>query len=100
MQKARLDEAQAGIKIARRNINNPRYHPYGRKQRGTKEPLDGERGKWKSWIKTQNWLLPHAILFHNTHTTILTITGLFCQKSFMNKIHIKNMDFINIIESL
>ena len=30
-----LDEAQAGIKIARRNINNLRYaddtHPYGRK---------------------------------------------------------------------
>ena len=25
MQKARLDEAQAGIKIAGRNINNPRY---------------------------------------------------------------------------
>ena len=25
MQKARLDEAQAGIKIARRNINNFRY---------------------------------------------------------------------------
>ena len=25
MQNAGLDEAQAGIKIARRNINNPRY---------------------------------------------------------------------------
>ena len=25
MQNARLDEAQAGIKIARININNPRY---------------------------------------------------------------------------
>ena len=37
MQNARLDEAQAGIKIARRNVNNLRY---GRKQRGTKEPLD------------------------------------------------------------
>ena len=51
MQNARLDEAQARIKIARRNINNLRYvddrkHlPYGRKQR-TKEPLDeGERGE-------------------------------------------------------
>ena len=33
MQKARLDEAQAGIKIARRNINNFRYvdDTYGRK---------------------------------------------------------------------
>ena len=39
-----LDEAQARIKIARRNINNLRYaddnYPYGRMQRGTKEPLD------------------------------------------------------------
>ena len=28
MQNARLDEAQAGIKIARRNINNLRYTTY------------------------------------------------------------------------
>ena len=28
MQNARLDEAQAGIKIAERNINNPRYADY------------------------------------------------------------------------
>ena len=35
MRNAGLDEAQAGIKIARRNINNLRY---GRKRR-TKEPL-------------------------------------------------------------
>ena len=46
---AKLNEAQAGIKIARRNINNLRYadkyHIYGRKQR-TKEPLDeSERGE-------------------------------------------------------
>ena len=55
MWNARLDEAQAGIKIAGRNINNLRwYHPYGRKWRETKEPLDeSERGKWKSWPKTQ-----------------------------------------------
>ena len=41
-----LEEAQAGIKIAERNINNLRYadYPYGRKQRGTKEPLD-ENGR-------------------------------------------------------
>ena len=43
MRNAGLDEAQAGIKIAGRNINNLRYadmhHPYGRKRR-TKEPLD------------------------------------------------------------
>ena len=48
MRNAGLEEAQAGIKIARRNINNFRYaghHPCGRNQR-TKEPLDeSERGE-------------------------------------------------------
>ena len=39
---AALDESQAGIKIAGRNINNLRY---GRKKRRTKEPLDeSQRG--------------------------------------------------------
>ena len=38
MQNAGLDEAKAGIKIARRNINNLRY-TYGRKRRTSKEPL-------------------------------------------------------------
>ena len=53
MQNASLDEVQAGIKIAGRNINNLRwYYPNGRKQRGTKEPLDEcERGKWKAGLK-------------------------------------------------
>ena len=49
MRNAGLDESQAGIKIAGRNINNLRYAddlPYGRKQRRTKEPLDeSERGE-------------------------------------------------------
>ena len=49
MQNAGLDEAQAGIKIAGRNISNLRYaddnNTYGRKQR-TKETLDeSERGE-------------------------------------------------------
>ena len=49
MGNAELDEAQAGIKIAGRNINNLRYaddnHFYGRKRR-TKEPLDeSDRGE-------------------------------------------------------
>ena len=49
MRNAGLDEAQPGIKIAKRNSNNLRYaddnHPYGRKQR-TKEPLyESERGE-------------------------------------------------------
>ena len=51
MRNAGLDEAQAGTKIARRNINNLRYaddicHSYGRKQRRPKEPLDvSDRGE-------------------------------------------------------
>ena len=50
MRNAGLDEAQAGIKIAGRNSNNltnaDDHHPYGRKQRGTEEPLDeSERGE-------------------------------------------------------
>ena len=45
MQNACLDEVQAGIKIAGRKINNF-CHPYGRKRRVTKEPLDeSERGE-------------------------------------------------------
>ena len=51
MRNAGLDEAQTGVKIAGRNSNDLRYHPYGR----TKEPLDkNERGEWKSWLKTQH----------------------------------------------
>ena len=50
IQNARLNEAQAGIKTARRNIDNLRYadnnYPYGRKRSRTKEPLDeSERGE-------------------------------------------------------
>ena len=50
MRNAGLDEAQTGIKIAGRNINNLRYADdttlNGRKGRETKEPLDdGERGE-------------------------------------------------------
>ena len=47
MQNARLDEAQPGIKIVGRNINNLRYTNdttlIVRKQR-TKEPLDESKG--------------------------------------------------------
>ena len=58
MQNARLNKAQAGIKIAGRNISNLRYADdttlMGRKWR-TKEPLDeSERGEWKSWLKAQH----------------------------------------------
>ena len=51
MRNAGLDEAQAGIKTAGRNINNLRYANdttlNGRNQRGIEKPLDiGERGEW------------------------------------------------------
>ena len=57
MWNAGLDEAQARIKIAGRNINNLRYADditlmAGNKEE-LKEPLDeSERGEWKSWLKT------------------------------------------------
>ena len=59
MWNTRLDEAQAGIMIAGRNINNLRYaDTYDRKWRTyeeLKEHLDeSERGESKSWLKTQH----------------------------------------------
>jgi len=59
MWNAGLDKAQAGIKIAGKNINNLRYADdttlNGRKQRGTEEPLDeSEREELKSLLKTQH----------------------------------------------
>ena len=48
MRNARLDEAQAGIKIAGRNINNLRYADDTTlmAEKRTKEPLDeSERGE-------------------------------------------------------
>ena len=56
MRNAGLDEAQAGIKIARRisiTSDMQMIPPSGRKWRRTKEPLD-ESGEWKSWLKTQH----------------------------------------------
>ena len=51
MRNAGLEETQAGIKIAGRNINNLRYAddttPMAESEEGTKEPLDeSERGRW------------------------------------------------------
>ena len=50
MRNAGLDKSQAGIKTARRNINNVTYAYdttlMARKQRGTKDPFDeGEKGE-------------------------------------------------------
>ena len=58
MRNAGLDKPQAGTKIPGRTINNTSsqicqwQHPYGRKWRRTKEPLDKtKRGEWKIWLK-------------------------------------------------
>ena len=57
MRNAGLYEAQAGIKIAGRNINNLRYADDTTLMAESEEelePLDeSERGEWKIWLKTQ-----------------------------------------------
>ena len=64
-----LDDSQVGVKIAGKKYQWPQTcrwnHFNGRKQRGAKEPLEGERGEWKNWLKTQhseNW--DHGIQSH------------------------------------
>ena len=59
MRNAGLEEAQAGIKIARWNISNPRYADditlMAESEEEVKKSLDeGERGEQKSWFKTQH----------------------------------------------
>ena len=58
MRKARLDEAQAGIKTARKNINNLRYTDDTTLMAESWEELEtldeSERGGWKDWLKTQH----------------------------------------------
>ena len=63
MWNARMDEAQAGIKIARRNIDILRYADdttNGRKQKGTKEtlesPLDSKEIKLVNPKGNQSWI--------------------------------------------
>ena len=55
---AGLDEAQAGIKIAVRNINNLRYAYNTTLMAESEEELEplheSERGEWPSWLKTQH----------------------------------------------
>ena len=58
MWNARLDEAQAGNKTARRNVNNLRYADDTTLKAESEEELkslnESERGEWKSWLKTQH----------------------------------------------
>ena len=59
MQSAGLDEAQAGIKIAWRNINDLRYTDATTLMAESEEELKSllnksERGEWKSCLKPQH----------------------------------------------
>ena len=51
LRNARLDEAQARIKIARRNINNPRYTDDTTLMEESEEPLDEEEESEKPGLK-------------------------------------------------
>ena len=58
MWNGRLDEAQAGINIAGRNVNNLRYADNTTLMAESEEeiePLDeSEKEEWKSWLKPQH----------------------------------------------
>ena len=58
MWNARLDEVQAGIKMARRNINNLRNADDTTLMAESEEEMESldesERGGWKSWLKAQH----------------------------------------------
>ena len=58
MQNARLDEAQAGIKIAGTNIKNFRYADdttlMAESEEGLKSLLMKVKEEWKSWLKAQH----------------------------------------------
>ena len=58
MRNARLDETQAGIKIAGRNSNNLRYADDTTLMAESEEELEcldeSESGEWKSWLKAQH----------------------------------------------
>ena len=58
MWNARLDEAQAGIKITGRNINNLRYTDdttlMVESEEEPKSLNESEKREWKSWHKTQH----------------------------------------------
>ena len=59
MRNAELEEAQTGIKIAGRNINNLRYADDTTLMAESEEELksldESERGEWKCKLKTQHW---------------------------------------------
>ena len=71
------------------------HHPYGRKWRRTKKPLDeSERGEWKSWLKAQQsninilkiFCFPDMRFFspklHITYSNLVYYTAMcICSKS-------------------
>ena len=58
MRNAGLDEAQAGIKITGRNINNLRYADettlMAESEEDLKKQFDENEREWKSWLKAQH----------------------------------------------
>ena len=58
MRNAGLEEAQAGVKIAGRNINNLRYTDDTTLMAESEDELksldESERGEWKSFLKAQH----------------------------------------------
>ena len=53
MRNAGLEETQAGIEIAGRNINNLRYADDTTLMAENESLDESERGEWKSWLKAQ-----------------------------------------------
>ena len=58
MRNAGLDEAQAGIKIAGKNLNNLRYADDTTLMEESEEELKSllmnVKGEWKSWLKSHH----------------------------------------------
>ena len=59
MRKAGVEEAQAGINIAGRNVYNLRYADDTTLMAESEEELksllmESKRGEWKSWLKAQH----------------------------------------------
>ena len=54
MQNAKLDKSQAGIKIARRNINNLRYADDTTLRAEIEEELKTFLMRVKTWLKTKH----------------------------------------------
>ena len=87
MWNAGLGEAQAGLKIAGRNINNLRYADDTILMSESEEELksldESERIGWKSWLKVHiqktKIMVSGAITsLQKDGETVETVTGLFC----------------------